>query len=370
METPGGRQGPSVEETLFETPFRFDFFQAVRLLERIARERARKDGAPAPAPIGRDGRPEEEFVRFRALQSHAFPASSVVDLKRTETQDGRQAAAEMTVSFMGLTGSNGALPHHYTTTMITQRNKALGEFFDLFNHRTISLFYRAWEKHQFPIAYEQSNISRDENRPAQIDPFTRALYCLVGLGTKGVRNRLLVDDEAILLYAGHFARLPRSAISLQLVLSDYFSRPVEVIQFRGQWLHLPPEEQSMMPNRANSLGLNCALGVSTIVGSRIWSIENSFRVRLGPLDYQTFAQFQPGSAGLRTLCQLVRLYVGMQFDFDVQPVLHRDEIPPSRLGGDKSLASRLGLNTWLPQPNRRRHADDAVFRDEGLPSRN
>jgi len=83
---------------------------------------------------------------------------------------------------------------------------------------------------------------------------------------------------------------------------------------------------------------------------RVWSLENNFRLRLGPLSYEQFCRYLPGRDGLRPLCQLVRAYVGSEFDFTVQPVLRAAEVPPCRAGGQGPVRSQLGWNTWAPQP--------------------
>src|SRR5205823_4143592 len=60
--------------------------------------------------------------------------------------------------------------------------------FDLFNHRFISLFFRAWEKYRFYVPYE-----RGEYAKAEPDPFTLGLFSLVGMGVPQLRNRLRVS---------------------------------------------------------------------------------------------------------------------------------------------------------------------------------
>jgi len=104
-----------------------------------------------------------------------------------------------------------------------------------------------------------------------------------------------------------------------------------------------------------------------VVGERVWSIENKFRVRLGPVGYEQFCRFTPMGEGLMPLCQFVRSYVGPEFDFDVQPVLRAQEVPECRLGGDVMAGSRLGWNTWLRSKTLPKDADEAVFVNEGYP---
>ena len=73
MGTPGRRTDPSVAEQLLEEGYRFDFFQAVRLLERVY---------PNRRAVGREGPPGQETVRFRAHLSLSFPPSPIYSIHR------------------------------------------------------------------------------------------------------------------------------------------------------------------------------------------------------------------------------------------------------------------------------------------------
>jgi len=131
-----------IEQLIGEEPYRFEFFQAVRVLERLLRER----NAP-----GRFANPQTEAVRFAAHNSTTFPASEIQSL---QWREGR--APLMVVNFMGLTGPEGVLPLYYTQFVaerVRAKDTAARDFLDIFNHRMISLFYQAWEKYRFAIAY-------------------------------------------------------------------------------------------------------------------------------------------------------------------------------------------------------------------------
>src|SRR5262249_27204564 len=253
---------------------------------------------------------------------------------------------EMSVAFLGLFGAVGVLPHHYTSLLIRRiRDKdfSLRDFLDLFNHRLISLFHRAWEKYRLPFLYERVRFA---GRAHDADSCTQALYSLVGLGTPGLRGRLEVDDQAFLYYGGHFAHFPRSASALGQILGDYFGTPIVVQQVQGQWLYLELEEQSRLPGASRGLGRNNRLGGDVVVGARVWGGPRQVRLRVGPLSYAEFRGLMPDGHALRPLCQMTRTYVGPGLDFDVQPVLMPDEVPWCRLeaGGDGPL---LGWNTWV-----------------------
>jgi type VI secretion system protein ImpH len=356
------RKNPAVAERLAERAWEFDFFQAVRLLEWIAWE-AKARGQPARAPVGEDARPDEELVRFRVPASTAFPAAPVGTLR----EHAAAAAPELTVSFLGLIGASGVLPHHYSAEAIARehdQDPALAEFFDVFQHRAVSLFFRAWRKYRLPLALERTlreRLAADGDELQPDDPFTLVLRAIVGLAGEAESRRMHAADETVMFYAGHFAHQPRSALALERMLGDYFGLPAAVEQFSGRWLVLPPDQRSTMPSRSEPRGRSCGLGRDTVVGSRVWDVHTGFRIRLGPMPYRRFAEFFPGAPALLALGDLARLYAGPALEFDVQPVLARDEVPTAQLGG-ATPTTMLGRNAWLASRRRERDADEAVFR--------
>jgi type VI secretion system protein ImpH len=359
---PARRRSPTpVVDRLLQEPHAFEFFQAVQVLERAAQRRSDVAGR---GRVGEDEDPRREAARFRAHQSLVFPSAAVL-----EAQAATAAAEagefghppELTVGFMGLTGPSGVLPQHYTELMIRsvrEKGFALRDFFDVFNHRLISLFHRAWEKYRLPATFERS-------APAE-DPVTSCLMALVGLDTPHHRRRLAADDEAIVHYSGHYAHWPRSAAALESLLSDFFERLVRVEQFTGRWTWLAPDELTAMPTRGRPEGAFAQLGVSAVVGERVWDVQGSFRMRIGPLTYAQFASFMPGSRDLDQLADLTRLFVGAAFGFDVQLTLAKEEVPYLQLAEGATYAPRLGWNTWLKHREHRHDVSDAVFVLDGM----
>jgi type VI secretion system protein ImpH len=364
MAPENGRKSAGLSDHLLREPYRFDFFQAVRLLERMAYERAEEDPAGQRFPVGQDRAPEKEVVRFRAHASLSFPAASISGIRLPAPRPGSEREVpppEMTVSFLSLTGANGVLPYHYTALMLRrfrEKDYSVRDFLDLFNHRLVSLFFRAWEKYRLPIAYERSRL---EKSAPGTDAISQLLYCLVGLGTTGLRGRLGISDQTVVHYAGHFARYPRSAIGLELMLQDYFKLPILVLQMFGQWLTLGQDDVSVMPGPDAPQGRNNELGVSLVVGERVYDVQSKFRLRVGPLRYPQFRRLLPTGDRLRPLCQLTSLFVGPELDFDVQLVLEAADVPWCRLDAEGEAPPYLGLNTWVRCEAFTRDTEDTVF---------
>ncbi|MBF0304640.1 MAG: type VI secretion system baseplate subunit TssG [Alphaproteobacteria bacterium] len=334
-------------DALLAEPRRFGFFQAARLLERLAAGRS-------GAMVGGDSPPEAEPVRFRAQQGRGFPANEVVDLKANGSA---VLPAEMTVGFMGLTGPMGVLPHHYTDAVArTQRERspALRDFFGIFEHRAVSLFLRAWEKYRPAVQYERHDGAKD--------PVSSALFALVGLGLPALRGRLDGDDERLLFFSGLMARQPRSAASLETLLGAEFNVPVRVAQLQGRWLYLPDPERTRLARRPGDAAAHARLGMDAIAGERVWDVESHFTIVVGPLDRETFERFLPGANLLDRLLRLTRFFVGQALDVSVRLVLRADEVPECGLSPRNDHPPRLGLNTWLRgDAPFVREADDAVI---------
>lgn len=325
MATEGGGAHTPLVKVLFDEPYRFDFFQAVRLLERIYPERT----AVARGPV-----PLREVVRFRTRAALSFPPSQLYEIERDKESE-PDAPLEMTVSFMGMTGPLGVLPTQYTELLAERaryNDTALWSFLDLFSHRMISLFYRAWEKHHFPIAYERG----DEDR------FTEFLFDTVGMGTRGLRpHRLHLEDQSLIFYGGLIAQRPHSVSALKALLGDYFGVPCQIEQFKGQWLKLDEDSISYL-GKANS-----ELGMNTIAGTRVWNDQAKFRIRFGPLSYQEFKAFLPNGTAYKPATSLARFMAGLEFDFDVQLVLKAKEVPSCILTTRARRRPMLGWSTWL-----------------------
>jgi type VI secretion system protein ImpH len=311
-----------LSQKLFEEPYSFEFFQAVRLLQKLYPEKAAVGTSPLPA---------DEVARFRSRIGLDFPSSEIQEINEID-EDGRKRV-EMIVNFMGVAGVSGVLPTHYTELMldrIRHRDTAMWEFLDIFTHRSVSLFYRAWQKYRFPVGYENGNSD-----------FTAFLYDVIGLGTHGLRGRSAIEDEALLPYAGQIAQKPHNVNALENIVSDQFGVTAKVQQFCGQWLELSADDVSRLGQK------NSVLGQSTIVGSRVWSQQTKFRLRIGPLSFLKFQAFLPSGSANKPLRSIVKFFAGLEFDHDVQLVLDAKQVPATILTTRAMRKPMLGWTTFL-----------------------
>jgi type VI secretion system protein ImpH len=339
MGAASGRDGHSVIEALRKNPSRFDFFQAVRVMahhEANADSSAKKHRTPSD---------EEEFamgtLRFRALPSLGFPHAHVQAIR----PNSRTKRPEMTVTFLGMIGPAGVLPQHYTELVIRRtmlKDDSLRDFLDIFHHRAVSLFYRAWAKYRPETHFERNFRSRAHSR--RDDDLSRTLFSLIGLGTKGLRNRTSLDDEVLAYYSGIFASRVRCATGLESMVSDFLGHSARVEQMLGRWLEL---SESACTRLSGLDAANNRLGVDTSLGSRVWDVGSKIRVHLGPLSMSAYSLIKKGSQGYQRLCDLVRSYVGADIDYDFRLTLDHEEAPMLRMTSDETRGFELGRSTWL-----------------------
>jgi len=329
----------AIEAILHKTPQEFQFFQAVRLLERLY---------PNRAPVGRFVSPSKEVVRFSAHASFPFPASQIQNIDWADAG----SAPCILINFMGLTGPSGVLPLYYTELIVErlrQKDRGLLSFFDIFNHRMVSLFYQAWEKYRFAIAYERGERDR----------FSHHLMDLIGIGTKRLENRLAVRDDALLFYSGLLSMHTRSAAALERILADYFEIPVEVEQFVGAWQGL---RESDLCRFDRGLGVSEQLGGGAIVGDEIWNQQAGVRVKLGPLGLTQYLDFLPSGTAYDSVRSLAKFVSRGEIDFEIQLILKKEEVPACELGLEDSLAPRLGWTSWAKTKPLGQDANDTILR--------
>jgi type VI secretion system protein ImpH len=307
-------------ERLALDPAAYDFYVALRRFDSIS------DSAPR---IGAADRPSDEPIRLGQKPSLSFEPRLVTAYEAAEAD----SPARLMVGFLGLWGPSGPMPTHLTEyareRMRNFGDAALARFADIFHHRMLSLFYRAW-------AQTQPTVQSD--RP-QSDAFTRYVGAFCGLGLDTSRGRTTVSDAVILHYAGRMAAGPRNADGLTAILADHFGLPVRIQEFVGEWMTLP-HESTWCLGVSRDTG---RLGQTTVVGRRVWSRAHRFRIFIGPLDTTAAAQMLPGSPGMADLATLVRHYTNDEWAWDVVLRLKASSMPETRLNG----GARLGWSTRL-----------------------
>jgi type VI secretion system protein ImpH len=324
---------------LAEAPYRYDFYQTLRRLECLY------DGKPR---WGEAFRPVNEPVRLGQDPDLSFAPAPLASF---ETHDGQMPRLQ--VRLFGLFGPNGPLPLHLTEYARGRLKHAgdptLCRFLDIFHHRFLALFYRAW-------AQAQPHVNRD--RPKS-DRFTVYVGAFIGMASMASRDRDALPDLAKFFHVGALIRQVRNTEGLTHILQHFFSVPVQIEEFVGHWLSLAAGERTFLSSEG------AVLGAGAVLGGRVWDRQHKFRIRLGPLTRVQYESFLPGSGRLRKLVDWVRMYLCFELDWDVRLLLKQDEVPPVMLGGSE----RLGWTTWLGRRRSNTDADDLCLDAEAFAAR-
>jgi type VI secretion system protein ImpH len=331
------RAAPDPMPGLIARPWAWNFYQALRRIECHWRDRPR---------LGAARRPGDEPVRLGQATELSFAPSSLA----SAAHDPRSGKPRIQVRFFGLFGPNGPLPLHLTAyardRQLQRGDETLARFSDLFHHRLLLLFYRAW-------AQAQPTVSLD--RPED-DRFADYVGALIGTGGRDWHRRDAAPAHARLGLAGLLSRQVRTADGLAHLLSAFLGRGVRVESFVGRWMALAVAERTRLvpPKRGRRGSSAAALGAGAVLGASVFDRQHHCRIHVGPLDLKGYESLLPGGRALPALTALVRSYLGDEFGWDLRLALDRTQTPPCRPGRE----GRLGWTSWLGPP--RGHGDPAL----------
>ena len=324
---PPDRPGTAVEALaarLGRDAHGWSFFQLVRALTRSA------PGAPEP---GGEGPARAENVRFRPALSLGFAPSGIAGVERLPSENGAPSPRwRVTVNFMGIYGPSSPLPNHVTEDFLdsTHEPDPARDFVDLFHHRIVSLFHRAWGKYRYPLQYTEGGR----------DPASRRWMCLMGLGTPGLEAAAGLSAARLLATAGLLADGHRSAAGLECFLRAQLGIPELRVRTNVRRFARIPDGQRMRLG-----GGSARLGRTAVLGERMLDRSGAFQIEIGPLGIAEYRRFLPGGADLTRLVRLTRLYARDPLDFSVLLRLNAAEVPPLGLRPSSSLP--LGWASWV-----------------------
>jgi len=324
MASPHRQTAASLIAELSGQPSAFDFYAAVRLLQ---------SQFPAHERIGYSSSPDQDPIRFAQSPALDFAPATLEALLQ---QDPARPPVLYSRHF-GLFGSNGPLPlcltEYARDRLLHHADPTFTAFCNIFHHRLLCFFFRAWADAQKTVDFDRS-----EN-----EHWSQFVGSLVGLGLDSLHDRDSVPDHAKFNYAGRLVQQNRNAEGLQAILQDFFAIPTEVQSFVGKWLPLNSRGSRNYTCQLGQSPDTGLLGANLIVGSKFWTCQLHFRIRLGPMKLSDLERLLPTGSSFQRLRDWVRYYVGEEFSWNAQLVLDKNEVPKTQLG----KAGRLGWTTWL-----------------------
>lgn len=334
-----------ISNLLREKPYLFEFFQAVRLLELSSTSPEKNLGEGKLAP-GLKARYNDELVYFKNNPKLSFNASDIQKLEFIDPQltDDDRAAWKMTVSILGLVGSQGVMPQYFSESVLLElrrKNTDLVDFINFIEHRAVSLFYQSWAKYQLPVNYERSKRTHQHKR----DVVTHSLLSLLGLGTEELMYRQIFSDETLISCAGFISRPTVTAEGIAKIIKHQFGFDSEIKQFVCQWQELPEDLLTRLPGAEVPKGQNNILGQNTLLGRRCYNTQGKFSVVIDGDQNKNYERLAPGSKTLMELQSMLKFVCGSEFEFAIEIILPTDTYYETQLS--ESTEPLLGWNTRL-----------------------
>ncbi|VVE17182.1 type VI secretion protein [Pandoraea cepalis] len=322
---------PLVAELLARAP-RMSFMQLCRLLELRA---------PATLGFGDGNSPAHEAVRFRPWPRMGFPSAEVVAIERDE--DLPEAPPSVRTTFMGLYGVDACVPSHMVDDLALREegHEAVAAFLDQFNHRSVTLLYRAWKKYRYPESF----------RAAGDDEHSRSLLCLAGFADGDKPKRAGLPGVRMLAILGLLIQRTRTAEGLAGALA--VAAPGIDVQVEA---FFPKTIDAGTPRPLTSTASTATrgLGADYVLGRRLTYRHGAVEARLRPCGTAQIDSLLPGTARHAELMAMVALYMGTKADVYVRLIVPSTMAPKLRIGvTDTSHAPRLGWTSVLPSRARR-----------------
>jgi type VI secretion system protein ImpH len=276
--------------------------------------------------LGAAALPREEPFRISQQPSMAFAPREIAGL------DVARGHLNVRLFGLGLWGPQGPLPLHLTELAYTRgesyQDHALARFADLFHHRSLALFYRAW-------AASQATASLD--RPDD-EAFSFYVASLIGTDP-GEASRSCLPTHPRYAASAHLVRESRNPDGVAATLSHYFGVPMHVEEFIHHWIQVSGADRSRLGAPSPS-SIMCE---GALLGDTIPDRQHKFRIVIGPVDLDQYLRLTPHGDDLPTLIEWVRAFVGFEYDWEIKLLVKPRAAPPARC----DTAHRLGYSTWL-----------------------
>jgi type VI secretion system protein ImpH len=308
----------SLLDHLQAEPWRYGF---LALMRRIGAN-------PAIDPVGTARLPQAEPFRLGQQPALVFAPREIA---RAGVAHGR---LKIRLFGLGMLGPNGPLPIHVTEIAREReehrRDPTLSNFLDIFHHRYLTQFYRAWAS-----AQAAAGLDRPDNE--------RFTFYIAGLAGHEVTeiNEGPLPAHARLSAVPHLIRESRNPGGLAATLSHYFNVPVHIDEYVFHWLDVDPGEQS----RLGVPGAGSIMAVNAILGGKIPDRQCRFRIVIGPVDIDDYQRFTPRGSDLLRLVEWVRAFVGTEIHWELELKIRPHSAPPAVMGGPQ----QLGWSGWLGQ---------------------
>jgi type VI secretion system protein ImpH len=284
----------------------FEFHQAVRIILHFLKT-------------------EKGTLFFKINPSLAFSVSELKELQHAVKED-EAHLFDLSINFMGLIGAAAILPDAYSELLLERlqaKDPTFLAFLNLFQNKLIHLFYKLSTFSHYYLSYELK----------EPHPIMDGLNAVIG---EEVNNAPKALQDTLYHHAGLLGMQARGAEGLRLWLENYFDLEVQICPYKGEWIALPKNSRSELGQQKALTGL--------VLGKRIWHVQNKLTILIGPIDYSDFSDFVPGTEMFEAFNQIVKLYLGLEYDYEIKVLLKKENLSAVSLG---KKGMKLGWGAWL-----------------------
>lgn len=293
------------------------FFELMRRVEVLEREL----GGPP-----RRARRSPAWLRIEQSADMRFASTEVanVTVEQTRFVDADDhPRVKITQRHFGLFAPFGPLPLHVTEHAMQEkrfeRNAAFERFVNVACGDLAWLHYSAWSAMHPVLGYERAR-----------NPFVERVTTLANAGRGADISSQDRDAQACrAAFPGIYCAPRRSLGDLRRMLAGYFRVPLRILPRHGRWIPVPPA-----PRGGRRLG-------GWRLGARIWDVQHSMEIVIGPIEAEEFHRWQRRSAAVMAVCAVATDFV----DGRIDPVIKVEVRTRPELAG-KVGRMRIGVDAW------------------------
>ena len=321
----------------------YDFYQAVRLLERAKQQKAAQQAIPATDGATQTKLPGRRRVRAQVAEQQQAAAQDRIrirpelsldyadsDIAGVQTLD--DGSVELTTTFMGLYGISSPLPAYYTEELLDDEwdgNTAPRDFLDIIHQHLYPLLFKAWQKYRFG----HQTVEQGESK------YWDLLYSIIGLADPEFRGSSKYANR-FLPYLGLLSQRQKSMLGLRTILRDALQIPnLDIEPCVTRDVSIPVEQHSLL-----SVG-QVTLGVDATIGQLITDRMGKAIIRISGVSSEHFQTFINDQESLDFIRTLTKFYLVQPLDVEIVLRLDQGAIKTAEISGP--CWSALGIDTWL-----------------------
>jgi type VI secretion system protein ImpH len=105
------------------------------------------------------------------------------------------------------------------------------------------------------------------------------------------------------------------------------------------------------------------LSKDAVLGERVWSVQNCFRILVGPINEERIYPLLPYGPDDVKIRDIVETYCGKEYEYEVQLLIEAKSVPLAQLGAGNEEANqcRLGQTSWILATHSLIDRGDAIF---------